>query len=65
MDGKFFSQDFLLDGVKTTPVWEALPNTALDTFIADLQRIYAPLTADSQLSEANIIEDTIKSQPPF
>lgn len=53
MDGKLFSQDFLLDGIKTTPVWEALPDEALNIFIADLKRIYAPLAADSQLNEAN------------
>ncbi|MFZ2302182.1 MAG: hypothetical protein WAW10_09985 [Gallionella sp.] len=60
MDGKLFSQDFLLDGIKTTPVWEALPDEALNIFIADLKRIYAPLTADSQLNEANTEADIIE-----
>ncbi len=60
MEGKLFSQDFLLDGIRSTPVWEALPDAALDTFIADLQNIYAPLTANSQLNEANTEADIIE-----
>jgi Eco57I restriction-modification methylase len=60
MDGKLFSQDFLLDGIKTTPVWEALPDEALNIFFADLQRIYAPLATNSQLNEANTEADIIE-----
>ncbi|MDP2821956.1 MAG: hypothetical protein Q8O52_04650 [Sulfuritalea sp.] len=60
MDGKLFSQDFLLDGIKTTPVWEGLSDDALDVFIDDLKRIYAPLTADSQINEANTEADIIE-----
>ncbi|MES2237852.1 MAG: hypothetical protein V4500_08905 [Pseudomonadota bacterium] len=54
MDGKLFSQDVLLDGVKTTPVREALADDAPSLFTTELQRIYAPLTAGSQSSEASI-----------
>ena len=60
MDGKLFSQDFLLDGIKTTPVWEALTDDALSLFTTELQRIYAPLTAGSQLNEANTEADIIE-----
>ena len=60
MEGKLFSQDFLLDGIRTTPVWEALPDTAFDVFLGNLKRIYAPLTADSQLNEANTEADIIE-----
>ena len=60
MDGKLFSQDFLLDGIKTTPVWEKLSDDALNNFIDDLKRIYAPLTADSQINEANTEADIIE-----
>ncbi|NOT20304.1 MAG: restriction endonuclease [Sideroxydans sp.] len=60
MDGKLFSQDFLLDGIKTTPVWEALPEASLDTFIADLKNIYAPLAADSKLGEADTESEVIE-----
>ncbi len=60
MEGKLFSQDFLLDGIRSTPVWEALPDSALDDFHNELKRIYAPLTADSQLNEANTEADIIE-----
>jgi len=60
MDGKLFSQDFLLDGIKTTPVWEKLSDDALNVFTSDLKRIYAPLAADSQLNEANTEADIIE-----
>jgi len=61
MDGKLFSQDFLLDGIKTTPVWEALSDDVLNVFTSDLRHIYAPLTADSQLNEANTEADVIEA----
>jgi len=60
MDGKLFSQDFLLDGIKTTPVWEALSDDVLDDFVSGLRRIYAPLAVDSQLNEANTEADIIE-----
>lgn len=60
MDGKLFSQDFLLDGIRSTPVWEALPEDAMDAFLDGLQRIYAPLTTNSQLNEANTEADIIE-----
>ncbi|MDP2784406.1 MAG: hypothetical protein Q8O38_07435 [Sulfurimicrobium sp.] len=60
MDGKLFSQDFLLDGIRSTPVWEALPDNALDTFLDGLKRIYTPLTTNSQLNEANTEADIIE-----
>lgn len=58
--GKLFSQDFLLIGIRSTPVWEALPDAAFDTFLSDLRRIYAPLTAASELNEANTEADIIE-----
>lgn len=61
MDGKLFSQDFLLDGIRSTPVWEALPDDALNIFISNLKRTYAPLTAESQLNEANTEADIIEA----
>jgi hypothetical protein len=50
---KLFSQDFLFDGIRSTPVWEALTDATLGAFHADLKKIYAPLVADSSLNEAN------------
>lgn len=60
MEGKLFSQDFLSDGIRTTPVWESLTNEALKTFHAALKSIYAPLAADSVLNEANTEADIIE-----
>lgn len=60
MDGKLFSQDFLLDGIRSTPVWESLPENAMDAFLDGLRRIYAPLTTNSQLNEANTEADIIE-----
>lgn len=60
MDGKLFSQDFLLDGIKTTPIWEALSDDVLDVFTRDLKQIYAPLKEDSQPNEANTEADIIE-----
>ena len=52
MNGLLFTQDFLLDGIKTTPLWTALPESVLDEFIADLRRVYASCQGDSALNEA-------------
>ncbi len=60
MEGKLFSQDFLLDGIRSTPVWETLPDTEFGVFFDDLKRIYAPLTISSQLNEANTEADVIE-----
>lgn len=60
MDGKLFSQDFLLDGIRGTPVWEALPDDALNAFCEDLKRIYAPFTLDSTENEQNTIAEVIE-----
>lgn len=35
MEGNLFSQDFLLDGIKTTPVWEGPSEAVLDAVIDD------------------------------
>ena len=60
MDGKLFSQDFLLDGIRSTPVWEALPGDTLDTFMDGLKRIYSPLTMSSRPNVANTEADIIE-----
>jgi len=61
MGGKLFSQDFLLEGIRSTPVWEALSEDTLLAFSNNLQRIFAPLTTDSQLNEANTEADIIEA----
>jgi hypothetical protein len=52
MNGQLFTQDFLREGIKTTPVWETLPEATLDAFINQLQAIYLTTRADSTLNEA-------------
>ncbi len=59
MQGQLFTQDFLRDGIKATPVWENLPDAELDAFIAGLRGIYAPLRADANLNEAGTEQEII------
>ncbi len=58
MNGQLFTQDFLLNGIRTTPVWTALDDTALDAFAKQLRVVYSPYTTDTVLNEA-ITEDEI------
>lgn len=60
MDGKLFSQNFLLDGICATPAWETLPDHVLNDFLARFQLIYAQLNSSSQLNEANTEADVIE-----
>src|SRR6266446_2986374 len=59
MNGLLFTQDFLLEGIKSTPVWEKLPDPELDKFIAQLRSIYEPFRADSKLNEAATEQEII------
>ena len=52
MQGQLFTQDFLLRGIEFTPPWQAFTATALDGFVEQLRRVYAPLRADSTINEA-------------
>ncbi|MEO5655942.1 MAG: hypothetical protein ABIR00_08180, partial [Nitrosospira sp.] len=60
MEGKLFSQDFLLEGIRSTPAWEALTDELIDTFLRDLKGIYSHITTTSQLNEANTEADIIE-----
>ena len=53
MDGKLFSQDFLLKGISDTPVWKAITATEFDTFKHNLAQIFENLSLDSVVNEAN------------
>ncbi len=59
MNGQLFTQDFLRDGIKATPVWEALPDSELDAFGARLFAIYSPFDASSTLNEASTEQEII------
>lgn len=59
MNGLLFTQDFLLNGIKTTPLWMALTDSTLDEFIAGLRHVYAPWQGDSALNEATTESEII------
>lgn len=52
MQGQLFSQDFLHRGIRETPPYEALTDAHFDAFRAALRDIYAPLTIESTINEA-------------
>jgi hypothetical protein len=58
MNGQLFTQDFLLNGIRTTPVWTALDEATFDAFAKQLRAVYGPYTTASVLNEA-ITEDEI------
>ena len=58
MIGQLFTQDFLLHGIRETPVWKALDERAVAVFVAQLHAVFLPYSVDSVLSEA-ITEDEI------
>lgn len=59
MDGKLFSQDFLLKGITDTPAWKNLTTLQLDEFKQALSSIFANLHATSVINEANTESDII------
>jgi Eco57I restriction-modification methylase len=52
MQGQLFSQDFLLFGIKETPPWQALGGAEFQVFVAELERVFAGLDANSVRNEA-------------
>lgn len=58
MNGQLFTQDFLLNGIRSTPVWAALDDAMLDAFSEQLRAVYSQYTTESVLNEA-ITEDEI------
>lgn len=56
--GQLFTQDFLLHGIRETPVWKALDDSNVAAFVAHLQTVFRPYSVDSVLNEA-ITEDEI------
>ncbi|MDR3300408.1 MAG: restriction endonuclease [Candidatus Accumulibacter sp.] len=63
MQGQLFTQDFLLRGIFETPPHEALSEDDLTRFGAALQEIFAGISAESTINEAQteqlIIEKTL------
>jgi len=56
--GQLFTQDFLLHGIRETPVWKALDDSAVTAFVAQLRAVFRPYSGESVLNEA-ITEDEI------
>ena len=52
MQGQLFTQDFLHRGIRDTPPWLALSDAALADFSAALHALYAPVSSQSALNEA-------------
>lgn len=52
MQGQLFSQDFLHRGIRETPPWLALDEAALQRFTSALRAVFAPLSANTVLNEA-------------
>ena len=60
MEGKLFSQDFLQDGILSTPSWESQSDSALESLTNEIKHIYAPYTAASSENEQNTISEIIE-----
>src|SRR3990172_8419745 len=59
MQGQLFTSDFLADGIKDTPAWQQLDDTALQVFDSRLKAIYSQFSADSRLNEATTESEII------
>ncbi len=52
MQGQLFTQDFLRHGIRETPPYQALSDTAATAFEACLRAVFAGLAADTVMNEA-------------
>ena len=59
MQGLLFSSEFLLRGIAETEAWRALPESELDTFIAELRTHFSSFSATSTLNEAQTEDELI------
>jgi Eco57I restriction-modification methylase len=53
MQGQLFTQDFLRQGIRETPPYQAFDDTAFSGFREAMGAIFAPLRADTKLNEAD------------
>jgi len=60
MQGQLFSHDFLTRGILDTAPWHALDQARLDTFSAELRRVYGILAGDTALNEAQTESELIE-----
>ena len=60
MQGQLFTQDFLSRGIKDTPAWQDLEQTAFADFTHALREIFKDLDSDSTLNEAQTETEIIQ-----
>ena len=53
MQGQLFTQDFLRQGIRETPPYQAFNEAAFAVFRSAMAAIFAPLRADTHLNEAD------------
>ena len=59
MQGQLFTQEFLLNGIQTTPVWDPLPGDTLEDLSRSLREIFSPYHSGSDLNEATTEQEII------
>lgn len=59
MNGKLFTTDFLLEGIKDTPAWQALSERAADQFVEQAREILTAVPAGHRENEGVTEKDII------
>jgi hypothetical protein len=60
MQGQLFTTNFLLRGTTELPVWRGVESDGFAAFRAELARIFASRTAQSELNEAQTEDEIVK-----
>ncbi len=60
MQGQLFTQDFLARGITETEPWKALTDGELDGFLASLNRVFARVSSETVLNEAQTESEIIE-----
>ena len=59
MQGQLFTTDFLLRGITDLPAWHGADNAGYSVFRAELARVFASRTAQSELNEAQTKDEIV------
>ena len=60
MQGQLFTTDFLLRGITELPLWKEVHSNEFIAFRAELARVFASRTAQSELNEAQTEDEIVK-----
>ena len=60
MQGQLFTTDFLLRGITDLPAWHDVERAGYHAFCAELTRVFASRTAQSELNEAQTEDEIVK-----